>query len=212
MKSRKVLAIGAHFDDVEIGCGGSIAKHVEAGDSVTIFVATHSGYFNHLGEEVRSQQQAFDEGHSAAKILGVDDLICGGHKTNDLKCTDELVCQIKALMEGKQIDTVYTHWEGDAHLDHAALAKASVSACRHTKRLFMYQSNQYAGVELFDGRFYVDISSVLDKKRRAIAAHISEYQRVGEPWVDKPLLSNKMQGAVVGAEYAECFQLVRYLQ
>jgi LmbE family N-acetylglucosaminyl deacetylase len=41
-----ILAIGAHFDDVELGCGGALARHAKLGDRVYVFVATVSGYDN----------------------------------------------------------------------------------------------------------------------------------------------------------------------
>ena len=53
-----ILAIGAHFDDVELGCGGTLARHVQQGDHVFVFVATISGFSNQDQEEVRSSQMA----------------------------------------------------------------------------------------------------------------------------------------------------------
>ena len=41
---KKILAIGAHFDDIELGCGGTLAKHARAGDNVYAYVATLSGF------------------------------------------------------------------------------------------------------------------------------------------------------------------------
>ena len=55
-----VLAIGAHFDDVELGCGGTIARHAMEGDNVDIFVATVSGFADHkrrLYVEVRLRKK-----------------------------------------------------------------------------------------------------------------------------------------------------------
>ena len=43
---KKILAIGAHFDDIELGCGGSLAKHTKEGDDVYAYVATLSGFSN----------------------------------------------------------------------------------------------------------------------------------------------------------------------
>ena len=45
--SKNILAVGAHFDDIELGCGGSLAKHSIDGDKVFAYVATVSGFTNH---------------------------------------------------------------------------------------------------------------------------------------------------------------------
>ena len=54
----KILAIGAHADDVELGAAGTIAKHAKAGDQVTILLVTHSGYENFDGKIIRDRQVA----------------------------------------------------------------------------------------------------------------------------------------------------------
>ena len=72
-----VLAIGAHFDDVELGCGGTLARHVHNGDDVYVYIATVSGFTNQYNEAVRSNEIARREGEAAMRILGVKELICG---------------------------------------------------------------------------------------------------------------------------------------
>ncbi len=59
-----VLAVGAHFDDIELGCGGTLARHVQKGDDVTVYVATHSGYSNPSGKIIRSREVAKKKGNS----------------------------------------------------------------------------------------------------------------------------------------------------
>ena len=70
-----VLAIGAHFDDIELGCAGTLAKHVANGDDVYAYVVTQSGFTNHKNIEVRSNEVATQEGEDAMKILGVNGLV-----------------------------------------------------------------------------------------------------------------------------------------
>jgi len=63
-----ILAIGAHFDDVELGCGGALARHVDEGDSVFAYVATVSGYTNINNQIVRTKEDASLEGKQAMQI------------------------------------------------------------------------------------------------------------------------------------------------
>ncbi len=207
----RVLAVGAHFDDVELGCGGVLAKHVAEGDEVIVYVATHSGYGDPNQREIRSKEVARSEGVKAADILGVD-LLCGEWETNELIFGDPLVCSVLRIVEERKIDTLYTHWTEDAHQDHRALGRASITAGKHVPRVLMYQSNLYDAGEPFNGNFYVDISATMEKKKEAIAAHESELGRVGGRWLDVFVGKCTVDGHRIGVPFAEVFQVVKYLQ
>ena len=100
-----VLAIGAHFDDIELGCGGALAKHVANGDDVYAYVATKSGFTNHQNIEIRSDAIASLEGENAMKILGVK-LLKGNFKALDIEFNDELNLDILKIIEEKEIELV----------------------------------------------------------------------------------------------------------
>ena len=53
-----ILAIGAHFDDIELGCGGSLARHAFRGDNVYVYVPTVSGFLNHNNQSIRDNDIA----------------------------------------------------------------------------------------------------------------------------------------------------------
>ena len=207
----KVLAIGAHFDDVELGCGGTLARHVESGDEMMIFVATDSGYSNYAQKVIRRPEVALAEGRRAAKILGASDLVCGNFPTNGLVLNDDVVCAILKIVEERRIDLIYTHWTGDMHADHRVVGQASITAGRHVPRLLMYRSNYYDTDSVFRGNFYSDISTTVETKKTAIRAHESEYSRVGEKWMTFFLNQNRNDGIRIGVEYAEVFEVVKYL-
>ncbi len=206
-----VLAVGAHFDDVELGCGGTVARHAHQGDKVFVYVATNSGFTDYAQRVVRKPEIALSEGERAAEILGVRSLICGEFPTNDLMFTDELMCSLLRIIEEEKIELIYTHWDGDIHHDHHVLAKATLAAGRHVQRMFMYRSNYYDSGQAFLGNFYIDVSDFVEQKRAAIMAHESEFGRVGEKWLDFFLSQNKNDGLKIGVPYAESFQIVKYL-
>ena len=136
-----ILAIGAHFDDIELGCGGTLARHVRRGDNVYAYVATVSGFTNQYAESVRSSEIARSEAEQAMKVIGVTELICGQFKTLQVEFAEELNVEILRIVDTRKIDLVYTHWVGDIHHDHQAVARASLHSCRHVPRLLMYRSN-----------------------------------------------------------------------
>ena len=208
--SFRVLATAAHFDDAELGCGGTLAKHVKDGDQVWLYVATRSNYRNMQEKEVRSAETALSEGRKAAKILGVR-LIEGLFETFRVAYTDELVCAVRRLIEEKKIDTVYLPHADDVHQDHRAVARASITAARHCPRILMYRINYYDSEIAFEPRHYVDISKTMPVKINALKAHASEMRRTGGKWLEHVKAQDRCHGIKLGVRHAEGFQAVRYL-
>lgn len=207
----KVLAVGAHFDDVELGCGGALAKHVSNGDQVFVFVATKSGFSNPQNLQVRLSNVALKEAEVAMNILGINKMYCGDFKTLEVEFEDKLNTQLIRIIEDHQIDLIYSHWTGDIHHDHQAVAKASLHCGRHVTRMLMFRSNWYHSSVVFNGNFYVDISDFWDKKADAILAHESEIERTGKKWISFFKNEAENAGQRIGVKYAEVFEVVKWL-
>lgn len=207
-----ILAIGAHFDDVELGCGGAIARHAMKGDDVYVFVATVSGFANQYHQAVRASECALSEARKAMEILGVRELLCGNFKTLEVEFVDALNIEILKIVQERKIDMVYTHWTGDIHHDHQAVARASLHCCRHVPRLLMYRSNWYHSTLEFRGNFYADISDYWSTKERAIRAHVTEVDRTGEKWISFFKNEAVNAGQRIGVTYAEVFEVVKWLE
>lgn len=206
-----ILAIGAHFDDVELGCGGALARHARQGDNVYVFVATVSGFSNQYNQEVRTNESALEEARNAMDILGVKELLCGNFKTLEVEFVDALNIEILKIVQEKKIDQVYAHWTGDIHHDHQAVAKASLHSCRHVPKLLMYRSNWYHSTLEFRGNFYVDITQYWEVKERAIRAHVTEVDRTGEKWIGFFRNEAENAGQRINVPMAEVFEVVKYL-
>jgi LmbE family N-acetylglucosaminyl deacetylase len=206
-----VLAIGAHFDDIELGCAGALTKHVANGDNVYAYVATKSGFTNHKNVEIRSNDIATIEGENAMIVLGVE-LIKGTFNTLEVEFTDSLNLEILKIVEEKKIDTVYSHWMGDIHHDHQSVARASLHSCRHVPRQLMYRSNWYHSNVDFKGNFYIDISDFWELKRKSIEAHESEMERTGRKWIDFFKNEAENAGQRIGVEKAEVFEVIKWLK
>jgi len=205
-----ILAIGAHFDDVELGCGGSLAKHVSNGDKVNIYIATKSGYKDPDGVNIRSDAIAHQEGLDAARIIGAN-LIADKFETLSLEFNDAINARLVKIIDELKIDIIYTHFIGDVHHDHIALAQASIHAGRHVPRILMYKSNWYQGSLVFAGNFYIDITDTWEIKRAAILAHKTEGDRTNGKWIEYFDRLALVNGDAIGAKRAEVFQLVKWL-
>jgi len=205
-----ILAIGAHFDDAELGCGGTLAKHRTMGDRVLIHVITHSKYHNHDGTVMREKETARKEGREAARILGCE-IICSNYETKQVKFGYKLIEEINKIIDDNSIDVVYTHWDHDIHQDHQAIGKASLAAGRKVNSLLMYQSNLYMNTSPFQANYFVDISDFIELKKKSILAHKSEVEKFGPDWVDFWINEAANNGKKFNVKYAEAFQLVKYL-
>ena len=206
-----VLAIGAHFDDVELGCGGTLARYAAAGDDVYVYVATVSGFSNQYNLTVRSSDVARAEAREAMRVLGVKELICGKFKTLEVEFVDALNVEILRIMEEKKIDLVLSHWPDDIHHDHQAVGRASIHGCRHVPRQLLFRSNWYHSTTDFRGNFYVDITETWEAKKRAIEAHASELERTGSKWIGFFENEAENAGQRIGVRYAEVFEMLKWI-
>ncbi len=205
-----ILGIGAHFDDLELGCSGTLIKHVQNGDRVTMLVITDSSYTNPNGGLIRDVNVAYKEGLNAANIIGAE-LICLKIKTFMVPFEESVTSEINRYIEELNIDVIYSPWVHDIHRDHHYTAKNTLMASRHIPRVLMYRSNYYDTEQTFRGNFYSDITDMMDRKIEVIKAHKSELERVRYEWLDFFRNQNANDGQKIGVKYAECFEVIRYL-
>jgi len=205
-----VLGIGAHYDDLELGCSGTLINHVKNMDKVTMLVVTDSEYEDPNGIQIRSSEAALKEGKEASKIIGAS-LKELSYKTFFVPFDEGLTKIITKYVEDLDIDIIYCPWIGDLHRDHHYVGKSALMAGRHVKRFLMYRCNYYDTEANFRGNFYSDISDVMDIKIQVIKAHKSELERVRYSWLEFFVNQNKNDGQKIGVEYAESFEIIRYL-
>ncbi|MBT4933420.1 MAG: hypothetical protein HOL66_01550 [Rhodospirillaceae bacterium] len=206
----KVLAIGAHADDVELGCGGSLLKWAREGHEIFIYVVTESGYAKHDGTVIRATETALTEARISAERIGAN-LVQGDFKTFGLEPGNALNSAILAVIEDIHPDLVVTHWDGDSHTDHRAIGVSSLHACRHVPSILMYASNLYHGTTAFDGRICVDIGDTLEDKLDLLAIFESEFKRTDGKWRDQVHHQAALAGLSWNVSHAETFQVVRHL-
>ncbi len=205
-----VLGVGAHYDDLELGCSGTLITHARNGDNVTMVVITDSAYENPDGKIIRTKAVAQKEGTRAAHLVGAE-LICLNYKTFMVPFDDILGKILLGFVEKLEIDIIYSHWVYDLHRDHQYAGQSTLMAGRHVPRFLMYRSNFYDTEQQFRGNFYSDISDTMETKIEVIKAHESELERVRYEWLDFFTKQHENDGQKIGVHYAECFEVVRYL-
>jgi LmbE family N-acetylglucosaminyl deacetylase len=208
----KILAVGAHLDDIEIACGGTLAKAVESGHEVKVLIMSKSGYTNKEGQLQRSDEVAVREGLNALHTLGIQDIEILDFETKDIPFRSDVVNAIDLRVSGYDPDMIFTHHPFDTHQAHEGVSKATIAAARRKNTVFFYEPITPSGRSYvaFKPTLYVDIESTLDKKIESLKCHTSEYNKFGaEDWIEGVRCRFGFRGYEIGRKFAEAFEILR---
>ncbi len=164
---QRVLAVGAHPDDVEIGVGATLAAHAAAGDRLTIL--TMSGGAVGGSTSVRQREAA-----AAAAVVGAR-LVHLDFPDTRLIPAEGLITAIEEVVRDVAPDRIYTHGSHDRHQDHRAVHESVQIAARQVPNLWCFQSPS-STVEFAPNRF-VGVDGFVETKLRMLAAYVSQGHR-----------------------------------
>jgi LmbE family N-acetylglucosaminyl deacetylase len=199
---RTVLAVGAHPDDIELGVGATVALLARAGARVVMAVCSVPGDYD------RRRSEALD----AAAILGCELRILmdgGSRRIEDVKAY-QLVGMIDDMVRELRPAAMLTHGSTDFHGDHVAVHQASVPSQRlHAFDFYCYLPTMVRPVPVpFQPRAYIDVSTTIETKIDAIAAHKSQFGSRGISFDYYREIAH-LNGVMCGAEYAEGLDIGR---
>ena len=204
----KVVCIGAHPDDVELGMGGTIVNHIKNGDTVTIILCT-------LGGVSGDPQSREKETYQAAKILGVNNLKILNYpvmKLNEPK--KEFTEILRKLFDEIKPDRIYTHTSSDVHQVHVGVNKSVVNASKNIDQILFYETISSTTPEFLPNA-YVDITKTINQKIKSLQAHRSQSHRFYiKPNVIKSLANTRYVWGKVGPNsrgYAEAFHMYKFI-
>jgi LmbE family N-acetylglucosaminyl deacetylase len=200
-----IVCLGAHPDDPESGCGGTLARYVAAGHRVTVIYLTRGerGIGGRSLDEAAQIRTA--EAQQACKILGATPLFAGqidGATEVNAREIDRIVSLVKSAAP----DAVFTHWPIDSHPDHQAASVLAIRAWYALKQsfpLYFFEVNAGSQTTGFLPTVHVDVTTTRDAKRRALAAHAS--QRGDEIYRVHHEPMEIFRGREVGTTAAEAF-------
>ncbi|MEW6429153.1 MAG: PIG-L deacetylase family protein, partial [Thermodesulfobacteriota bacterium] len=127
-----ILAIGAHPDDIEIGCGGTLIKYRQQGHSIFTLVMTDGSAGG--DNELRRSEQMASHG-----IIGVSKTFWGGYKDTQLPMDKGVITILEEVIAQTEPQFIFVNYLKDTHQDHRNLAKATVSATRYVKNVLFYE-------------------------------------------------------------------------
>ncbi len=200
----KVLALGAHPDDIEFGCGGTLLRFAQAGHSVHYYVATCGSMGG--DSEIRRQEQI-----EAANYEGMKKLYWGGFRDTELPLGKDLVSNIEHVLSEVQPDYIFVHNGEDTHQDHRTLAKATLSATRYVPNFLFYEGPTTVN---FTPNVYIDIDDTIDGKIGLLRKHKSQVAKVihGMPDLsidDFAIATGRFRGIQGRKKTAEAFHSLR---
>lgn len=229
IEKNRVLVVAAHPDDEVLGCGGTIARHADAGDQVNVLIVAEgatSRLKNRDRKRVSNELSGLAQAaQTAASILGAAGVELLDLPDNRLDSLDrlELIKTIEQHIGRYKPQVVYLHHAGDVNVDHRRLHEAVVTACRPTpgqpvRRLLSFEvasSTEWqppGSAPTFQPNWFVDISAHWGRKRKALEAYSSEMRS----WpharsIDALEHLARWRGAQVGVEAAEAFYLLRQM-
>ena len=220
---KKIIVISAHPDDEILGCGGTLIKHREAGDKIDWLITTKVKA-THGFSKKRIESRNF-EVQKVSKQLNI-------HKTYTLDyptmcLSDEslisMIPEVSEIFNVSKPEIIYILNRSDAHSDHLITFKAIMSCTKSfrypfVKRVLMYEciSETEFGPALPENHFlptyFVDISPYLKEKLNLMAIYKSE---IGEHPFPRSMRNiealSVFRGASVGVEYAEAFQVLKWI-
>lgn len=215
--SYNILAIGAHPDDIEFGCYGTLKKHIDNGDTVTMVVMTQSDVVDSYTNAVtRNKQESINESECSANLLGAD-LIFGPFTDTKIPFNGETVGFIEKIIKERNIDIVYTHWAGDTHQDHINTLNATMAAARFVKTVLCYEQVPLPRITTTHpvANYYVDITNTIETKLAACACHksqIKKFQQNGHDMIENLKILAKFRGIQADVLYAEAFNVLKMVK
>lgn len=197
----RVLAVGAHPDDIELGCGGALLAHRARGDEITLLVMT-------TGEEgPQDARSRIGEQEDAAALLG-STLLWGGFRDGAVPMDRSAVNVVQDAMDASGADVVYGHAPGDTHQDHRATSAAVLAATRRARRVLLFEAPTSVN---FQPVVYVDIATLVEAKLDLLRAHMSQVLKNGLVDLEALEAQARYHGFRARIRHAEAFESERFV-
>jgi N-acetylglucosamine malate deacetylase 1 len=220
----RILAVVAHPDDEVLGAGGTLARHSANGDEVHIVFLTDG--VGARGDNKLAAEQRAKAARLAASRLSANEPHFLDFPDNRLDQVDllDVTQKIEGVIREIAPTTIYTHHAGDLNIDHALCCRAVLTACRPlpgstVRRIYAMEvasSTEWAlpgAGQTFVPTRFVDISSYLETKRRALEAYAAEMRDFPHARSFESIAAlATWRGASVGLRAAEAFVVIREVE
>jgi len=208
----RILAIGAHADDLELSTGGTLARFCKSGHEVFVNIVTASDYTNYDGTICRDKYESEIESINGLKKLGIKEfkIKCLGYTTKQVPFDYKIIESIDRSINDVKPDIIITHHLSSSHQDHINTAKSAMAAARYQKNVWMFEPmypDKMINVP-FHPIIYVDISDTFNLKLESLKEHISQYKKYSY-WNRLITSLAQLRGIENKCLYAESFEPIK---
>lgn len=204
----KILIIGAHYDDTELGVGGTAARLIHEGKEVYKITLTNNEVYSEDMKLNIKAARAKENSMESSKTLGIIEVDFPTQPFGKLEYDKGYMMELEHFIICNDIDTVFLHYLEDYQTDHLAAHKISKTAARHCRNILMYQSNPYLMQNNFLPNFFVDISEYIEIKKMALMCYDPEQDLQGRLF-ETTINRNSIWGYGNHVAYAEGFQSIK---
>jgi len=222
---KRILAIVAHPDDEIIGCGGSLVKHVTAGNKVKVVFASDCEARKNLGKVTKknSSKFRFDKAKKVSSILKFEVPIFLNYPNLTMDRNDllNLNTDIQKIINLYKPNIIYTHFFGDMHHDHRSVYEATLISCKSQyynfiEKILMFEIPSSTDCFFnnenslnFNPNIFVNIEKEMKKKKTALKLYKDELLDYPNSRSFKGLENLSMyRGNSLKSKNAEAFQLI----
>ncbi len=203
-----ILAIGAHWDDIEIGCGLTLNKLSKKKHKIYGIVICTSQYGKNENEGM-SEKTAKNSGLKSFDMMGIKYIHTPKQQNSQFTYNKKIMQILEDISIDKKIDTVFTHWFGDTHTDHKAVWDVSKTAFRNIKNFLMFRTNRYNdNVHFFNPNYFSTFTKKeYEFKTKLIKNYKIEWKKRKVRWNREIFESEKVWGYTTHSDFAEAFQI-----
>jgi LmbE family N-acetylglucosaminyl deacetylase len=201
--SKVVLAVGAHPDDIELGCGGTLYKAVQAEAQVIALYMTRGGKTTDTNVRMRESTEAMH-------VLGVKEIHFENFPDTEIPDSFETVNCLEQYAIKYQPDIVLTHSVNDTHQDHRRVGWLAMASFRNIPKVLAFETPRVRPAA-FLPTYFVNITGCVDKKWEALRCHVSQKEKRYLAYESTVNLAS-FRGSQVGVEAAEAFEIVKYVE
>lgn len=200
---KKLLVIGAHPDDIEFGCGGTLLWLSKKGFDITLYIATRGEMGGRYDVRVKEQKKS-------SSVIGAE-VLWGGFKDTEVFFNRTLINEVEDVIKKTKPDLIFVNYYEDTHQDHVSLSRATITAARYINNFLFYETPTSIN---FSPSIFLDISEVIKTKLLLLKYHKSQINktRVKNLSIIESAKSTAIfRGYQARVKYAEAFMSFRFM-
>lgn len=203
MSKKRILAIGAHPDDIEFGCAGTLIACADKGHEVSLLVMTEGGQGGERSIRAREQEKALE-------VMGISSVFWGGYQDTQVPPGRESIEKMEEVLGRVKPEVIFCSFFDDTHQDHRNMAQSVMSATRYVPNVLFYEGPT---TQNFNPQVFTDIEKTMERKMDALRAHASQVMKTNIAGISILEMAHScanFRGIQARVKFAEAFYAQRF--